>query len=1011
MESAVGILGVMNQAGLEPSAETYTTLLCGYAKQGDVDAILKTMASCEEKEIYLLDKDVLEVAYALAGNGHGDKVDALLAKLKKSIGYNQDAFNVVLRLTNKGQVDVAFKVLESMVRATNSEGAPSDTGSFFVRQMVKAQVPFEKIVQVCRTMNDTQMNSRAVLIAIESALQSGATQMVIGLLKEAQKTGLEVRQHYFWPVLVSAGKSGRMDEVTAVLKQMNEFGLAPSGETVRDYIIPNLKEQNPDALMNLLIGAGVSSGQAASSVCYSLLQKNQLKEAATLGHQYKVFLSANLFRKSLVNALGTTNDVDNFIKFLRVIHDSQERKSMWKDKDEVEVAEENQQESALASSKSEVVGQILNDVVSHFRANRLEMLDKVLVGLVQEGLSVSSKQAEYVQEKLGAKMTTEISDLLSKLTAGDLEPVHREPEKRNSPLSQMSPAQIERLIEQMQAKGENVNRLKRYWVAACFRDKDVAKAEEVIGKLEKEGYQMTGGVYAQLVDLYVQNNELDRALKALERVQAREGEFKLDNLKAVRLAACLVEADRLGDAVKLLDANKKGEFSAEDQSFNYNAICWRLLNGLAEKGRVDDLTTMFDALVAGNYAEPNNVLLGPLIKVHLLKDDLPSAMDTFEKITTKYRSTPWKNELSCRLIQAEDAASLQKLTDLSTNVHGEVNSLYDLVFSFVECGRIRQARKILETPGLRVKHQRINHACERYREEGKVQPLEGLIEATRDLHHIDRQDIYYNLLLSYKKDNQPDKALGLWTKMQEDDISPSEHFLATLAQLLRANKMPVPFAEKKQPPKEKKAKVSQQKATQETAEATATATTIAAKTRPVKAVAKPVVVSVEATESGNGFRAAIRKGNVDEAKKFYGDQKDGKWNITDLSKYMELLVKDNQLPEATKVVNGMLGQNKYPLLNNFRFYLNKLASNGDVQTLETVGATLSTNLKKQLSFDNRLCHAYIAGGKAEQYLSGLEKELAAAKTEQEVQKVGEKFPRGGAVGILETHPEMAGRCK
>jgi leucine-rich PPR motif-containing protein len=48
------------------------------------------------------------------------------------------------------------------------------------------------------------------------------------------------------------------------------------------------------------------------------------------------------------------------------------------------------------------------------------------------------------------------------------------------------------------------------------------------------------------------------------------------------------------------------------------------------------------------------------------------------------------------MIQAEDAVSLQKLTDLSTQVHGEVNSLYDLVFAFVECGRIRQARKILE---------------------------------------------------------------------------------------------------------------------------------------------------------------------------------------------------------------------------------------------------------------------------------------------------------------------------
>lgn len=61
-----------------------------------------------------------------------------------------------------------------------------------------------------------------------------------------------------------------------------------------------------------------------------------------------------------------------------------------------------------------------------------------------------------------------------------------------------------------------------------------------------------------------------------------------------------------------------------------------------------------------------------------------------------YRQTPWKNELTVKLVEKEDAVNLQTLVDLSTQVHGEINSLYDLVLCFVECGRIRQARKILE---------------------------------------------------------------------------------------------------------------------------------------------------------------------------------------------------------------------------------------------------------------------------------------------------------------------------
>lgn len=78
------------------------------------------------------------------------------------------------------------------------------------------------------------------------------------------------------------------------------------------------------------------------------------------------------------------------------------------------------------------------------------------------------------------------------------------------------------------------------------------------------------------------------------------------------------------------------------------------------------------------------------------RNDLEGAMSAFEKACITYQCTPLKNELSKRLIDAEDANSLQRLTDLSTHIHGESNSLVDLVLSFLECGRVHQAKKILE---------------------------------------------------------------------------------------------------------------------------------------------------------------------------------------------------------------------------------------------------------------------------------------------------------------------------
>lgn len=78
------------------------------------------------------------------------------------------------------------------------------------------------------------------------------------------------------------------------------------------------------------------------------------------------------------------------------------------------------------------------------------------------------------------------------------------------------------------------------------------------------------------------------------------------------------------------------------------------------------------------------------------RDDINGAIEKFKWCCEQHHCTPWKAEITRRLIESKDAVALQTITDLSTQVHGEVNSLYDLVFAFVECGRIKQARKILE---------------------------------------------------------------------------------------------------------------------------------------------------------------------------------------------------------------------------------------------------------------------------------------------------------------------------
>ncbi|XP_059618257.1 leucine-rich PPR motif-containing protein, mitochondrial [Phlebotomus argentipes] len=987
MESAVGILNVMQQAGLEPSADTYTTLLCGYAKKGDVEAIKKTLAECEKKEIFLLDKDILDVLYALTVSGHGKDADALLSCVRKSVGYNQDAVNTILRLTNRGEDEVALKILRTMPRNVKANGDVSDTGNFFIRQMVKAKLPVARILTVCNNIQEEGLNSRPLLVAIEAGLNQGNVEIVMPLLKRAKEMGFPMRPHYFWPLLCSAAKSKSTPGVVKVLKQMQEeFDMQANSETIREYVIPHLKAKAYDVMRDL-IDAGLSPGIVCTSVVYNELLKGDLKKAAEISTAYRAFYVPSLFRRPLISALNSSKDCESFIKIIRQIYDGM----AWMDRATGREQSEETNENEGEANQHEFLGQIVYDVAAYFRQSSDEMLRKVLEGLVQEGLSISSRQAERIQEKLGSELTVEISTSLGQLASGELEPVplsQEEGSRRTASVAQMSATQLERIIEQVEAKGENAKGLKRYLLGACFRSKDLQKSEEVIQRLEAEGYTFTSGVYAQMIDLYCYHEKLEKVLETYKLIKEKEPEFLLDNMKTIRVISLLLNEERVDEALDFLQKNQKSE-CMDETVFNYRANVWKMLNALAEKGQSETLNKVFTTLEAGRYIEVSNVLLGPLIKVHLVKDDLTKAMDTFEQISEKYQVTPWKSELACRLIQAEDANNLQRLTNLSTKIHGEVNSLYDLVFSFVECGRIRQARKILETPGLRMRYQRLSNVCERYSQEGMVQPLEGLVEATKDLLHINRADIYYNLLVSYCKDDAADKALGLWTKMQEEDITPSDAFLEKLGKFLQSKNLDVPFAV----PNAKRAVEKEQ-------------ITEAASSAPKPSKENLNIVPVASTVSV--FRKALKEGNVDSVVAAYQKLSPAdKLNITHQSQFLEMLVKDGRFQEANQLLQKMLQENTHPIPRVFRFYLNKIASSGDIAQFEKISQYLSPEMKKVISFDNRQCHAYVASGRAGEYLDMLEKELSMAKSDEDRASLTEKFPRGGAQGILQHHPELS----
>jgi len=135
-------------------------------------------------------------------------------------------------------------------------------------------------------------------------------------------------------------------------------------------------------------------------------------------------------------------------------------------------------------------------------------------------------------------------------------------------------------------------------------------------------------------------------------------------------------------------------------------------------------------------------------------------------------------------------------------------------------------------------------------------------------------------------------------------------------------------------------------------------------------------------------------------------------NVTETSALIEQLIRADMMSDASNITQGMLIRNTHPLPKIFRFLLNKLAVNGSVEEILQLGQFLPTKIKKDVSFDNRLCNAYLSAGRGQEFLEVLIAELDQAiltKDPEHVNIIKDQFPRGGAMGLLDTYPELLDR--
>uniref|UniRef100_A0A8B9BM64 Leucine rich pentatricopeptide repeat containing n=1 Tax=Anser brachyrhynchus TaxID=132585 RepID=A0A8B9BM64_9AVES len=345
---------------------------------------------------------------------------------------------------------------------------------------------------------------------------------------------------------------------------------------------------------------------------------------------------------------------------------------------------------------------------------------------------------------------------------------------------------LEKKLEKRKAENQPITDVLKQLIHALCEEENMQKALEVKAKYEPD---MVVGGYAALINLCCRHDNVEDAMNLKEKVFPRNSPVALDTGKYIALVEVLGKHGRLEDAINVLTEMKEKDVPISDRAV---ASFFRLLNAAAMRGEVETVNRLHETIVNLGLAE-TAALYSPLITVHLEKDDMPAALEALMGCYKKHGKILQLHNVYCRLIEKGDADLLQKVSDFVSREYGDMMALYDLFFAFLQTGKYREARKVIETPGLRAHPGRLQWFAKKCISNNQMETLEQLVELTQNLFECDRDEMYYHLLQLCENNSDWSKAEAIWTKMQEENVVPRQKTLTLLADIFEKNGQVVPF--------------------------------------------------------------------------------------------------------------------------------------------------------------------------------------------------------------------------
>uniref|UniRef100_A0A3B5M2R1 Leucine-rich pentatricopeptide repeat containing n=1 Tax=Xiphophorus couchianus TaxID=32473 RepID=A0A3B5M2R1_9TELE len=714
IESAANILSVMRGAGVEPSPDTYVTLLNAYGEKGDLESMKKTLEAAESADCSLMDRDIMQVILTLAKAGQQQHIPEMIERLRHERGYIPDAMNLCLSLITQGHEDTAFSLLKTFPTLQSETNDSSILGNFFLRHCVNMDT---KVVRYCKELQELNLHTSSFTFTLSCALE--AQKLGKSLMKTVKEQNLPVRPHYFWPLLTQPLKENNVAGTnTHVVKGMTRLGVSPDLETLATYILPVFPSL--EAALKTLQDSGVSVDSEAF-VCAEIrtLAASNLAKVYTLSKS--THIDSNGWQMKFISQ-------DDCAQFVYVC--------------------------------------VYAEATSYFLYNLIDSMSGGQVHAQEDKLRSFFNQLHNVTISLN--IYRGIKNLLEAYHCPELiKDVHalvcsKERDSGSASWATVILA-LERKLAELKAENKPLSSILKQTIHALSAEENLQRALELKQQHEDD---MSVGAYATLIGLCCRHNNTEE--------QETRAHTDTHTLRRVDILKEMKEKD-----VMLNDSHITSVF--------------HMLNTVAAKGGIPTVRRLQDTIFTLGLAKPTANLCSPVVTFYLESKDASGALDALLECHKLYNQLPRIHDVIVALVEKGDTDLLQKVTDFVSQERGEMMMLYDLFFAFLQTGRYREARKIIETPGLRAKPGRLQWFGEKCIASNQMGALEQMVEMTSKLFECDRDEMYSYILRLCKETNDWQKAEATWTKMQEENVIPRESTLRLLADILKSNRQEVPF--------------------------------------------------------------------------------------------------------------------------------------------------------------------------------------------------------------------------